>query len=76
MAWRTVFLQRKRLVRISVTPLLVTRKVAGYGLPGLFAKQCNVKVVRVQLPCLPFRWLKRLSGTIWLDGEADITSRF
>jgi hypothetical protein len=22
-------------------------------LPGLFAKQCNVKVVRVQLPCLP-----------------------
>ncbi len=39
-------------VRISVTPL-ETRKVAGYGLPGLFAKQCNVKVVRVQLPCLP-----------------------
>ena len=33
-------------------------KVAGYGLPGLFAKQCNNNVVRVQLTCLPLiaRW--------------------
>ncbi len=55
---------------------LLIRKVAGYGLPGLFAKQCNVKVVRVQLPCLPLRWLDQLSKTIRLDGEADINSRF
>jgi hypothetical protein len=34
------------------------RKVAGYGSPGLFAKQRARKSVRVQIPCLPLvpRW--------------------
>ena len=26
-------------------------------MPGLFAKQCNITVVWVQLPCLPLSWL-------------------
>ena len=30
-------------------------KVAGYGSPGRFAKPCDVKVMRVQIPCLPLR---------------------
>jgi hypothetical protein len=29
------------------------RRVAGYGLPGRFAKPCGRKAVRVQIPCLP-----------------------
>ena len=35
------------------------RRVAGYGLPGRFAKPCGRKAVRVQIPCLPLllpRW--------------------
>ena len=31
------------------------RRVAGYGLPGRFAKPCGLKAVRVQLPCLPLK---------------------
>ncbi len=30
-----------------------TRKVAGYGLPGRFAKPCGLWAVRVRIPCLP-----------------------
>ena len=29
------------------------RKVAGYGLPGRFAKPCDLRVMWVQIPCLP-----------------------
>src|SRR5690606_19169409 len=29
------------------------RRVAGYGLPGRFAKPCGRKAVRVRIPCLP-----------------------
>ena len=34
------------------------RRVAGYGLPGRFAKPCGRKVVRVRIPCLPLCSLK------------------
>ncbi len=29
------------------------RKVAGYGWPGRFAKPCDLRVMWVQIPCLP-----------------------
>ena len=34
------------------------RKVAGYGSPGRFAKPCDLRVMWVQIPCLPLtaRW--------------------
>ncbi len=52
MAWRPCSLEMRR-VRFSVTPLNEFRKVAGYGLPGRFAKPCDLRVMWVQIPCLP-----------------------
>jgi hypothetical protein len=43
------------------------RRVAGYGLPGRFAKPCGREAVRVRIPCLP------LFGP---GGETDIMPRF
>ena len=45
-------------VRFPVGPLTYIRKVAGYGSPGRFAKPCDLRVMWVQIPCLPLtaRW--------------------
>ncbi len=57
---------------------LVIRKVAGYGLPGLFAKQCNFKSCEgsTPLPSAPLVGSADCSKMSRLDGEADIISRF
>jgi hypothetical protein len=39
-----------------------TRKVAGYGWPGRFAKPCDREVVWVQIPCLPLVSLSPFGG--------------
>lgn len=44
------------------------RKVAGYGLPGRFAKPCGLRALRVRVPGLPI-------GD-WPDSEMEITAGF
>ena len=44
------------------------RKVAGYGLPGRFAKPCGLRALRVRVLGLPI-------GD-WPDSEMEITTGF